>query len=389
MQPPVSSADFFQILAKSDLLDGNKLSDYVCGLDANGLCPNDAVECAQLMVFDGLLTSFQARLLLQGKWKNFYLANKYKVLEQLGEGGMGQVFLCEHRMLRRRVAVKILPPEKAQSEAAVQRFMREAQAVACLDHPNVIRAHDVGRHGQLYFMVLEYVEGVNFQNLVESHGRLAIPRVVNYIAQTALGLHVAHYAGVIHRDVKPANILLERSGIVKVLDLGLARWASEVGELTKAGGGEDGLLGTADYIAPEQALDPASADWRADLYSLGAVAYFLLTGHPPYEGGTVAQKLMKHQSAAIPSARVQRPEIPPTLDSLFKRMMSKNPDDRPQTSQEVYSSLLPWVTPVAPPSADELPAARYSRHSDINDAQTSTIAGQANLQTIVRPAKTS
>lgn len=385
MQPPITSADFFQILAKSELLDGNRLSDYVCGLDANGLCPSDAVECAQLMIFDGLITPFQARLLLQGKWKNFYLANKYKVLEQLGEGGMGQVFLCEHRFLRRRVAVKILPPDKAQSEAAVQRFMREAQAVACLDHPNVIRAHDVGRHGPLFFMVLEYVEGVNLQNLVESHGRLAIPRVINYIAQAALGLHAAHWSGLIHRDVKPANILLDHSGLVKILDLGLARWAAEVGELTRSGGGEDGLLGTADYIAPEQALDPASADWRADIYSLGAVAFFLLTGHPPYEGGTVAQKLMRHQAAAIPSARSERPELPPTLDALIKRMMAKNPADRPQSAEEVHSSLLPWVTPVDPPSRDELPAARYSRHRDITNSQASTISGQAHLQTMVRP----
>jgi eukaryotic-like serine/threonine-protein kinase len=392
MVAPKTSADLFEIITQSELVDLRQLKAYQDNLSSQRMLPEDPIECAQLMVCEGLLTQFQAKLLLQGKWKNFFLGGKYKVLEQLGAGGMGSVFLCEHRYMRRRVAIKVLPPEKSSSQSMLDRFLRESQAVARLDHPNIVRAHDIGNHGGLYYLVMEYVEGVNLHQLVEDHGRLDITRAVNYTIQAALGLHYAHKSRLIHRDVKPANLLIDRSGVLKVLDLGLARFTDEVGDATtKNGSGDDGgLLGTADYIAPEQAIDPTMADYRADIYSLGATFYYLLTGKPLFEGGTMAQKLIKHQTAKPTSMRTLRPEVPEEMEEILMAMLAKKPDDRPSTAGKVTDLLAKWYQAVPPPADEELPAAKYGYHGDIDPSKTShslslTMHGNKASKTTIMP----
>jgi eukaryotic-like serine/threonine-protein kinase len=359
MSIPRTAAELFQTISMSELIEADRLTVYCDGLRASQINPADAMECAQLLVCDGLLTQFQAKLLLQGKWKNFFLGGKYKVLDQLGSGGMGTVYLCEHRYMRRRVAIKILPPEKGHSPLILQRFMREAQAVARLDHPNIVRAHDIGQHGELFFLVLEYIEGINLHQLVQDHGRLTIARAVNYTVQSALGLHHAHSHALIHRDVKPANLLLDRNGFVKLLDLGLARFSDDRNAADSQSQG--GVLGTADYIAPEQALDAEAADARADIYSLGCTLYYMLSGHPVFDGGTVSQKLIKHQTASPTPITAVRPETPRGLADILCRMLSKDPMSRPQTCNEVMKLLQPWYTQVSPPSPEELPPSQYAR----------------------------
>ncbi|MCS7017446.1 MAG: serine/threonine protein kinase, partial [Gemmatales bacterium] len=197
-----------------------------------------------------------------------FTIGKYKVLEKLGSGGMGQVFLCEHLLMRRRVAIKVLPTSKAQDPAGLERFYREARAIAAVDHPNLVRAYDIDQADNLHFLVMEYVDGVSLQELVKKVGPLPVLRACHYIYGAAVGLQHVHEIGLVHRDIKPGNILVDRNGLVKILDLGLARFFHDADELTKKY--DENILGTADYLSPEQAIDSHTVDIRADIYSLGA-----------------------------------------------------------------------------------------------------------------------
>jgi serine/threonine protein kinase len=360
---PLTVPDLCDLIAKSELVGRTILGDYLAQLRAAGAVPDAAREFAGLAVRDKLLTPFQARLLLQGKWKNFFLAGKYKVLDHLGTGGMGSVFLCEHRHMRRRVAVKILPPDPA-DPTHVQRIRREAEAVAMLDHPNIVRAFDLDREGGLHFLVMEYIDGASLQYLVDSRGRPTLERAVNYVAQSALGLQHAHGHGLVHRDVKPSNLMLDWAGTVKLLDLGLARFARTPDNLTQAGDSKT-VLGTADYLAPEQ----------ADVYALGAVAYFMVTGKPPFDGGSVAQKLIRHQTEVPAPVTALRPEVPEGLAAVVARMLDKDPARRPQTANRVIAELRPWVVDVPPPTPEEMPPSRYDPGQDMDTkARQSTMA---------------
>jgi eukaryotic-like serine/threonine-protein kinase len=370
--PPLTVSELCVLIGKSELVARPALDDYLAQLQAAGPVPDAAREFAGLAVRDKVLTPFQARLLLQGKWKNFFLAGKYKVLDHLGTGGMGSVFLCEHRHMRRRVAVKILPPDPS-DPTHVQRIRREAEAVAMLDHPNIVRAFDLDREGGLHFLVMEYIDGASLQYLVDSRGRPAVERAVNYVAQSALGLQHAHGHGLVHRDVKPSNLMLDWSGTVKLLDLGLARFARTPDNLTQAGDSKT-VLGTADYLAPEQARS-SQVDGRADVYGLGAVAYFMLTGKPPFDGGSVAQKLIRHQTEVPAPVTALRPEVPEGLAAVVARMLDKDPARRPQTANRVIAELRPWVVDVPPPIPEEMPPSRYDPGQDMDTkARQSTMA---------------
>ena len=253
MPPPNTADDLSELIVRSQLIGRTALADYRADLAAAGIAPDDARGLAAAAIRDGLLTTFQANLLLQGKWKNFFLGGKYKVLEHLGAGGMGTVLLCEHRHMRRRVAVKLLPPDQ-QDSCRVTRFQREAQAIAMLNHPNIVRAYDIDEERGLHFLVMEYIDGVSLQWLVEARGPLSVPRAVNYIVQAASGLQHAAERGLVHRDVKPSNVMIDWTGTIKVLDLGLARFV-RADSLQGMGTGLTGqtVVGTADYLAPEQA----------------------------------------------------------------------------------------------------------------------------------------
>src|SRR5579884_1107460 len=269
MPAPTTTDEFLELVRKSGVADEKRLSAYLAKLRAAGPVPPEPAKVAGLLVRDGLLTHFQAEQLLQGKWRRFSIG-KYKVLERLGAGGMGSVYLCEHKLMRRRVALKVLPTAKAEDPSSLERFYREARAVAALDHPNIVRAYDIDQEDNLHFLVMEHVDGANLQEVVKKTGPMDVVRACHYIRQAALGLQHAHEgAGIVHRDIKPSNILVDRNGIVKILDMGLARFFHDEEEVLTHKFTDD-VLGTADYLAPEQALDSHSVDIRADIYSLGA-----------------------------------------------------------------------------------------------------------------------
>src|SRR5579864_6828273 len=227
--------------------------------------------------------------------------------------------------MRRRAAVKVLPAAKADDPASLERFYREARAVAALDHPNIVRAYDIDQEENLHFLVMEYVDGSSLQDVVKKSGPLELSRAAHYISQAALGLQHAHeVAGLVHRDIKPGNLIVDRSGTVKILDMGLARFFHDEEDiLTKKY--DESVLGTADYLAPEQALDSHSVDIRADIYSLGATFYFILTGSTPFSEGTVAQKLIWHQTRQPKSIQTLRPEVPAEMAAIVEKMMAKDP----------------------------------------------------------------
>jgi serine/threonine protein kinase len=358
---PQTPTEFGELMIRGELFARSSFESYLANLAASGEYPADAHAFADLAIRDGIITSFQASLLLQGRWKNFYLAGKYKVMEHLGAGGMGTVFLCEHRVMRRRVAVKLIPPHKQDAEA-LRRFQIEAQAAARLDHPNIVRAHDIENECGVPFLVMEYINGISLQALVETRGPLPVPRAINYIGQAACGLRHAASRGLVHRDIKPNNLMLEQSGTVKILDFGLARFARPVDP--KAGSSDpQTILGTADYLSPEQARQ-SQVDCRADLYSLGAVAYYLLTGKPPFDGGTIAEKLARHQMENPADLSKERSDVSPELAAVLAKMLSKSRSGRPQSADELLRSLAPWLTAVAPPTPEELPGTRYFTHRD-------------------------
>ncbi len=298
---------------------------------------------AAKLVQSGLLTPWHCENLLQGRYKGFFLkGGQYRLLDHLGSGGMSHVYLGEHVLMQRRVAIKVLPRNRVKDSSYLARFRREAQAVAALDHRNIVRAYDVDQEGDTHYLVMEFVEGRDLQAMVREEGPLSYARAVEYVRQAAEGLEHAHRAGLIHRDVKPANLLVDHNGVVKLLDLGLARFTGEdQAALTVAY--DENVLGTADYLAPEQAIDSHAVDGRADIYSLGCSLYFLLTGHPPYASGTLPQRLMMHQKAPPPDLREDRPDAPEDLVNIAKRMMAKKASNRYRTAGEVAEILGGWL----------------------------------------------
>src|SRR5438128_484677 len=342
MAAPTTSDDFLELVRKSGVLDEKRLSAYLEKVGATGALPPEAARAAGLLVRDGLLTHFQAEQFLQGKWRRFTIG-KYKVLERIASGGMGSVYLCEHKFMRRRAAVKVLPVARSSDPSALERFYREARAVAALDHPNIVRAYDIDHEENLHFLVMEYVDGSSLQDIVKKSGPLDPARSAHYINQAALGLQHAHeVAGLVHRDIKPANLIVDRSGIVKILDMGLARFFHDHDDLLTQKYDEN-VLGTADYLAPEQALDSHSVDIRADIYSLGATFYYCLTGRTPFSDGTVAQKLIWHQTRQPKPIRSLRQDVPDGIIAVIEKMMAKEPKDRYQTPNEVVGALAPWT----------------------------------------------
>jgi serine/threonine protein kinase len=350
MSAPASVGDFLSLVKKSGVLDLNRFSEEFPNPED---LPNDPVECANALIKANLLTQFQARQLLSGKFRGLVLG-VYKVLRPIGQGGMGVVCLAEHMTLHRRVALKILPAQHAGDRLALERFMREARSTAALDHPNIVRLHDVCQDGGSHFLVMELVDGKNLHALLSETGPLHFATAVSYIAQAAEGLQHAHSKGFVHRDIKPANLMVSKDGVVKILDMGLARsFVSESDNLTGTIGEGEGSLGTLDYVSPEQALGHP-VDELADIYSLGATLYYLIAGHPPYKG-TRAQILLKHQMSAPPRlSKSLKVPVPDALNDVIAKMMAKKKSDRYQSAEEVIDALSPWLP--ASPSTGNLQA---------------------------------
>jgi serine/threonine protein kinase len=370
MPAPATVDEFLDLVSKSGVADQKRLDAFLNKANTSGSMPEDPNELANVLVREGILTHFQTQQLVQGKWRGFAIGH-YKVLERLGSGGMGNVYLCEHKVMRKRVAIKVLATVSAENPESLKRFYREARAAAALDHPHIVRAHDVGKEEKLHYLVMDYVDGNSLEYIVRTHGPMDFRRAAHYVAQAATGLQFAHATGLVHRDIKPANLILDRTGTVKVLDMGVARFYQEDDEvLTK------GPLGTADYLAPEQAIDSHNADLRADVYGLGGTFYFLLTGTAPFsEGKTVAQKIMLVQTQPPRPVEEFRKDVPPALIAVIDKMMAKKPDQRYQRAAEIVEALQPWTsTPILPPPDVEMPhlspAAQGNDGTDVNIGMT-------------------
>ena len=350
MAAPKTTDEALEVLRRSNLLEPARLAAFLT-LRPAGFA--DAAALCDALRADGHLTSFQVEQLSRGKHRGFFLG-KYKILDRIGLGGMGQVFLAEHATMRRRVAIKVLPPDRADSVYSRERFLREARAAGQLDHPNIVRAFDFDADGEVAYLVMEYVDGVTFQDLVEKVGPLPPGRAAHYLVQVAHGLAYLHTHGLVHRDIKPANLLVDRQGVVKILDLGLVRSETDEDNLTRGEGVH--IVGTADYLAPEQAIDCSSVDARADLYSLGATAYFLLTGRPPFVAEKVSHKLLAHQMTPVKPIRELRPEVPAGLSDVILQLLAKKPADRHANPTELIAALEPFAGELPPlPSEDEIP----------------------------------
>ncbi|HKB01114.1 MAG TPA: serine/threonine-protein kinase [Gemmataceae bacterium] len=345
-----------------------KLAAFVEAARASGLLPPAEMEAfakaaaepganAETLIKDlvkrGILTAYQARLLWKGRGPELFL-NQYVLLDKLGEGGMGEVFRARHTRLDRDVALKVMRRERLANPEAVKRFRREIKAAARLAHENVVLAYDADQAGDVHFFAMEFVDGITLDDLVEEKGPLPVGEACEYVRQIAMGLQHAHEAGLIHRDVKPSNMLLSKDGIVKISDLGLVllddtETAESVSKITK-----EGLtVGTPDFVAPEQARNPRGADIRADIYALGGTLYYLLTGEFPYPGGTPTEKMFRQ--AREPFPEVKRSDVPPAVRAVLAKMTAKRPEQRYQIPAEVAQELEPHARKPGPATPPPLP----------------------------------
>jgi phosphate ABC transporter phosphate-binding protein len=357
---PVSREQFLQNLTDSGLLAAEDVR-VLLGADPEAAAA-DGRALARRLVEAGKLTAYQARALLEGRLKDLRIG-AYDVLELLGKGAMGTVYKARHRRMKRLAALKVLAPEVAAQSAFAQRFQREVEALAQLSHANVIMAFDAGEAEVGPFLAMEFVDGRDLASEVKERGPLGLADALECTLQAARGLEYAHARGLVHRDIKPANLMRDAGGLVKVADLGLARMRNpsateHVSALTQAGS----ILGTVDYMAPEQALDSTATDGRADVYSLGCTLFYLLTGRPMYSGTSLMGLLLKHREAPPPSLSDSRPGVPEVVNAVFQRMVAKKPEDRYQTMAEVADALeevrretasveLPDVAPQPPAPA--------------------------------------
>jgi serine/threonine protein kinase len=338
---------------------------------------------AQELLGRGWLTPFQVNLLLQSRGSQLLLG-PYVLLDRLGEGGTGQVFKARHRRMNRLVAIKVIRKELMEDAEVVRRFYREIEVISRLSHPNIVHAFDAGPIGSVHTLVMEYVEGSDLYRVVQRSGPLSADRACAFIQQAALGLQHAHERNLVHRDIKPSNLLvasvrssqdgtpqdpgateLMAEPCVKILDLGLARLQRNAdGNMTTPVTIDRSVTrGTPDYLAPEQALDFHEVDIRADIYSLGCTLFYLLTGQPLFPGGSLAQKILRHQQAQPPALAGLRPGLPPSLEPILGRMLAKRPEDRYQTPAEV-AVALGAVTGVSPALTEGLSATVVDEPND-------------------------
>ena len=344
-------------LRRSGLVPIERLDGFLDGLRASGHLPTGSEDLLSRLIDAGMITRFHADKLAAGKYKGFQIGS-YLILDQIGTGGMGQVYLAEHTAMRRLVALKVFPPYSSDDVVAKERFLREARAAAALDHPNIVRVFDLCQEGRLLYLVMEYVEGISLQALVAKHGSLDISAACHYARQIAFGLQHAHELGFVHRDIKPANLLLDRAGIIRILDLGLVRSEADADSGLTRQLDSRSILGTADYLAPEQAVDSSNVDIRADLYSLGATLYFLLAGRPLFPEGRTAQKLVWQQIKDPVLIDKLRPDVPPELAVVIHKLLQKRPENRYQNPMEVFEALGEWAQEeVLPPDDSVMPKA--------------------------------
>jgi len=335
----ITTAQLTEALEKTGLLTADRIKDC-CETAALPLATTVPEVVAKQLVRSGHLTRFQAQLALSGKASSLVIGS-YVVLEKIGQGGMGQVYKARHKTMKREVALKVISPAVVKDETSRRRFQREVEAAAQLNHPNIVTAHDAGEFKGTHYLVMEYIRGTDLSSLVKAQGPIGLASAVGYILQVARGLSFAHSQGIVHRDIKPANLLLDESGLVKILDMGLARF--DDGEnAVKAEAGLTGtgmLMGTIDYMSPEQAMDSKNADARSDIYSLGCTLYFLTTGRALFEADTIVKRLMAHQSAIIPKIS----HSDQGLQQILEKMTAKQAEQRYASCEQLIAELQLWL----------------------------------------------
>lgn len=334
----VTVTQFRHSLVDSGLMSSAEVDSFLRALPSQQQ-PADGQQLARQLVAAGRLTAYQAGAIYQGKGRALTLGS-YRILGKLGQGGMGIVFRAQHQRLGRIVALKVLSTSGRRFPGSVRRFRREARAAGLLEHPNIVATYDAGAVGGVEFLVMQFVDGTSLSELVKQRGPLPVVMATSCVLQAAHGLEYAHARGVVHRDIKPGNLLLDRDGTVKILDMGLARLDARQSvtgdsDLTVAGT----IMGTADYMAPEQAADMSRSDHRADIYSLGCTLWYLLTGREIFPGENQLDKLVGHWERPIPSLRAVCPEASPALEAVFTNMVAKRPENRYQTTTEVITEL--------------------------------------------------
>ncbi len=363
-------------LSDSGLISAEEIDAFINGLPEDRR-PTDAEQLVREMVRRKKLTKFQAQIAYRGKTRGLVMGN-YVILDKLGEGGMGTVYKARHRRMDRIVALKVLASDAIKEPDAVQRFQQEVKAAAQLSHPNIVRAYDADEAGGVHFLVMEHVEGNDLGSARGKKSQLPVATAVDYVIQAARGLEYAHGKNIIHRDIKPSNLLLDADGTVKVLDMGLARFnqkaeaddATEAQGLTQSGQ----VMGTLDYMSPEQAQSTKSADERSDVYSLGCTLFYLLAGKPVYEGETLVAKILAHRDEPVPHLWEIREDVPSALDETFRKMVAKNPKYRHQSMKRVIADLSKFAAAPAANAARPAPASQPK--SDTVSAPRSTRAAR-------------
>ncbi|MGI9496159.1 MAG: serine/threonine protein kinase [Mariniblastus sp.] len=303
-------------------------------------------KIAQQLVEMKVISAYQADQLLTGRTK--LNLGPYIITDWIGQGGMGQVFKAVHEMLGRESAVKVLPLHKTTPEA-IENFRREIRAQAKLDHPNLVRAFDAGEDGNVHYLVVEYIPGTDLRRLVRSKGKLSVQQAANIIKQSAEGLAHAHERDLIHRDIKPGNILVTPDGVSKLSDLGLAFYLNDATD-PRAGK----IVGTADYLSPEQIRTPQHITSASDIYSLGCTLYYAVTGKVPFPGGTPKSKARRHLEETPWHPRRFNEEVSDDFVDLIGDMMEKDPKERIQSAEEVAERLAPWAADDSPLLREEM-----------------------------------
>ncbi len=324
----------------SQLSDSGILSDQILrAAEHKKSAHQDGESLAREMIKSGQLTKYQAEQILGGKGKNLCMG-QYVLLEKLGAGGMGRVYKAYHPGMERVVAIKVILAKGKIDEESVRRFEREVKAAAKLSHPNIITVYDAGNANGRHFMVMELVKGKDLNVIVQQRGGLGVSETINYIKQVAQGLAFAHENGVIHRDIKPANLLLDTKGNVKILDMGLAKISNKENEETLSMlTGTTAIMGTVDFMSPEQGTSSRDVDGRSDIYSLGATLFYLLTKKVMYEGDTAFAKVIAHSESPIPSLKAIRTDVSDSLDFIYTKMVAKQVEDRYQSMLELVQEL--------------------------------------------------